>query len=80
MPNPFTTAFDSNPMNEALSDLEPPDEIKMALGNFQRRMSDPEAFPELLAIANQRGGQGVVDYVNDLTQLTEAWHGRPRSL
>jgi Mg/Co/Ni transporter MgtE len=78
--NPYAKALEGRAMNSALSRLEPPAEIKMALDNFRRRMNDPEAFPEIVAIYKQRNLQGLLDYITEGTKLTEAWYGRPRSL
>lgn len=71
--NPFETALENTAVNKVLSTLEPPDNIRMAIENFNRRMNDPAALPEWIAIYKKGGIQGVTNYMEELTELSEAW-------
>ena len=74
MPNPFEKALEGNAVSKVLSSLDPPDNIRMAIDNFNRRMNDPAALPEWIVIYQQSGAQGVTDYIEELTELSEAWN------
>jgi hypothetical protein len=75
-PNPFTGAFDEvgRAIDSAFKSVPPPPNVTRAIQEFDRRMADPDAWAEWMAIFKRKGGtEGIRKYIDDMEKLKGTW-------
>lgn len=73
--NPFTEAIANARagIEGVLRRTPPPRQVQEEIAEYDRRVSDPAAFPEWLAIYERHGVAGVMDYVESMKQTKKKW-------
>jgi ABC-type amino acid transport substrate-binding protein len=70
-PNPFDAALDEvgKAVEGALKSVPLPPHVNEAIDDFDRRISDPNAWGEWQAIINRYGEEGAARYVSEMLRL-----------
>ncbi len=73
--NPFSEAIENAKAGVAgvLKRTPLPSSIEDQVAEYDRRMNDPAALPELIAIYERHQLGGLLDYVANMEKLKRAW-------